>query len=676
MKISLFLSSLWLFLATFFSPISTTILSGTIQDNTGEALIGATIKVSKGSEFVRGAITDLNGQYRIQLDPGTYDVAFSFTGYQSQKIENVRVRAGEITVQNLVMSNSNVLDEVKIVPYKVPLIENDQTSSGQTLTSDQIKNLPTRSVETTVATQVGASSIDGSAVDVRGKRAESTDYYIDGVKVAGAPPAPAPTLTDGGMAKAKVMHEAALYDAITRGDDEVAPAKSGRPTQPAPRAGLLTAGEWNDLHNWNRHWLDLLADGETDAYQNQYGFFPKQRYTVMLTNEQDFPITDARVQLRAAGNILWEARTDNMGKAELWVALFQPEAVTETLEAIVTYQGSNDVIKNLKSAKDGFNYLKINALCETPQNVDILWAVDATGSMGDEIEYLKTELLDVIQRAKNHNPALSYQMGAVFYRDKGDEYVTRSNAFSADMTQTVGFIQKQRASGGGDYPEAVHSALEEAIFTQKWSENAVARICFLVLDASPHSSEAVKASLQKSIREAARLGIRIVPIAASGVQKDTEFLMKFFGLATNGTYVFLTDHSGIGGKHLAPTTDEYKVEPFNQLLVRIITEYSTVESCEGKTEIRFEADPQQQPGPTVQALYYPNPAVDQFTLELPFVVQSVTIYDSEGKAVRKLESPLAGPNMIQIQDLTAGFYTIRILNNGVMQSGKLMVVRS
>jgi len=156
--------------------------------------------------------------------------------------------------------------------------------------------------------------------------------------------------------------------------------------------------------------------------------------------------------------------------------------------------------------------------------------------------------------------------------------------------------------------------------------------------------------------------------------------MKFFGLATNGSYVFLTDHSGIGGKHIEPTTDEYKVEPLNNLLVRLITEYTAVETCEGKSEIRFDADPsadpQQQPGPVMQALYYPNPAVDQFTLELPFKVQSVTIYNSEGQAVRKLEKPVDGPNVILVNDLTAGFYTIRILNNGLMQSGKLMVVRS
>ena len=97
--------------------------------------------------------------------------------------------------------------------------------------------------------------------------------------------------------------------------------------------------------------------------------------------------------------------------------------------------------------------------------------------MGDEIEYLKTELLDVIGRAKSRNPELAFRMGTVFYRDKGDEYIVKSSGLTADIPKTVEFIQKQFAGGGGDYPEAVHSALEEAIYRQKWSESAIARIC-------------------------------------------------------------------------------------------------------------------------------------------------------------------------------------------------------
>jgi hypothetical protein len=767
MKVTLFLSSLWLFIASFFAPASSTVLTGNVSDG-HEALIGATVKVMRGADFVRGTITDFNGDYRIELEPGTYDVEYSYTGFKPERISGVKVLARETTIQNVVLSSGTQLDEVLISDYKVPLIEQDNTSSGQTLTEDQIKALPTRNVKTIVATTVGASSVDGGEVNIKGARANGTDTYIDGIRISGGlppvqdaealkvitnglgpaaakrsekgaglgkspevplkkadstrpsstesaddkikeelnsfrgnvsktkkldPESGAPIakdelgriIVDGRKKRAVVTSQLETYeeklelvdvDAVS-GELSEEPSETGTPAQPAPRAGLLTAGEWNDLHNWDRHWVDILADGETDAYQKMYGFYPRQRYTVLLTNENDVPIADAIAQLKTAGGkIIWEARTDNTGKAELWAALFTAEKESAKLHAEIWANGSKHELKSLKPAAEGFNLLKTNSECNAPKNVDIMWAVDATGSMGDEIEYLKTELLDVIGRAKSRNPELAYRMGTVFYRDHGDEYLTRTSPLSADMLQTVSFIQKQFAGGGGDYPEAVHSALEEAIFNQKWSDDAIARICFLVLDASPHQEPEVIANLQKSIREAARRGIRIVPIAASGIQKDTEFLMKFFGLATNGSYVFLTDHSGVGGKHLEPTTDEYKVEPLNNLLVRLITEYSSIQTCEGKSEIRFEGDPQQQPGPVMQAQYYPNPAVDQFTLELPFEVQSVTIYNSEGLAVRKIEKPVAGANVVLIQDLAAGFYTIRILNNGWMQSGKLMVVRS
>ncbi|MCB0577046.1 MAG: Plug domain-containing protein, partial [Saprospiraceae bacterium] len=72
--------------------------------------------------------------------------------------------------------------------FKVPLIEQDKTSGGQTLTSDQIKNLPTRSVNAIVATTAGTTSIDGGAVNIKGSRSNATNYYIDGIRVTGSLP--------------------------------------------------------------------------------------------------------------------------------------------------------------------------------------------------------------------------------------------------------------------------------------------------------------------------------------------------------------------------------------------------------------------------------------------------------------------------------------------------------
>ena len=50
--------------------------------------------------------------------------------------------------------------------------------------------------------------------------------------------------------------------------------------------------------------------------------------------------------------------------------------------------------------------------------------------------------------------------------------------------------------------------------------------------------------------------------------------MRFLAMSTNGTYVFITDHSGIGNAHLTPTIGNYKVEFLNDLMVRLMQKYT------------------------------------------------------------------------------------------------------
>ncbi len=171
-----------------FAQVGVTVLAGKVTDDQGEALLGATVKVMRGADLVRGTATDFNGNYRVNLDPGNYDVEVSYSGYQTQKVTGVRVIANIINNLDFTLSSSTVLSEVVVKDYKVPLIEQDKTSGGQVFTADQIKNLPTRSVNAIVATTAGTTSIDGGAVNIRGSRSNATNYYIDGIRVAGTPP--------------------------------------------------------------------------------------------------------------------------------------------------------------------------------------------------------------------------------------------------------------------------------------------------------------------------------------------------------------------------------------------------------------------------------------------------------------------------------------------------------
>ncbi|MFN0014875.1 MAG: carboxypeptidase regulatory-like domain-containing protein [Saprospiraceae bacterium] len=690
----LFISAAMLGLAAFSFQKTGTALVGKITDETGAPLVGAEIRALNNTDLAGKTTTDTAGVYRLELAPGTYTVNISAPGRETHRIVGVPVLASKANKLHAALGNA-ATEEVVVRNYRQARDQagpSDYAFVVGTETGYMGRARPDLAKKVSPATEATASkstsprkkdilsakpasdAIEPASILINGSRSEATSYYIDGIRVSGAPP---PVMD---VEPALLMSDSREEVAYTRDEPTTEPLPHpGVPSQPKPRAGLLTAGEWNDLHNWNTHWADLLKDGETDQYQKMYQFFPKNRYSVLLQNQDGLPVSDAAVKLLdKSGTCIWEARTSNIGMAELWAGFFDTNTVEQVLTLTAEVSGKRLELGTAKPFSQGINQYKIQRECQHAKTVDIVWTVDATGSMGDELEYLKTELLDVIGRVRAANPGLDVRTGSVFYRDEGDDYVVKSSALNHDAAKTVDYIRKQSAGGGGDYPEAVHSALEETL-RQPWSHEAVARICFLVLDASPHQRPEVLESLKNSIREAAKRGIRIVPLSASGIQKDTEFLMKFFGLATNGSYVFLTDHSGIGGKHLEPTTDEYKVEPLNSLLVRLITEYTTVPTCEGKSSIQFvedRQDPQSTEPAPKPVLYYPNPAVSQFSIELPFEAEKLTLYDSEGKAVRSLEQLRAGLHSVQVHDLPPGFYTLRIWKNGQIQSGKVMVVRT
>lgn len=149
----------------------------------------------------------------------------------------------------------------------------------------------------------------------------------------------------------------------------------------------------------------------------------------------------------------------------------------------------------------------------------------------------------------------------------------KSNEFNHDTDLVLEQLKKEYADGGGDYPEAVDQALYDGVFNHSWNGESI-KLLFLILDAPPHNdSSQINSNLQKTIVEAAKQGIRIIPVASSGVDKDTETFLRTIAILTGGTYTFLTDHSGIGNSHIEPTIGSYQVESLNDCIVRIIKTY-------------------------------------------------------------------------------------------------------
>lgn len=179
-----------LLLISVFSSIglaawSQTSLEGKVTDiSTGDALIFANVVLFRNGNLITGTQTDLDGNYVFSsIDPGTYDVEASYTGFPTQRQTSVVVYAGKSIRLDFKLDAGMVLNVVEVVAYKVPLIEQDNTTQGGIKTAEQIRNLPTKNINAIAATTAGLSSIDGGDVNIRGSRNNATNYYLDGIRV-------------------------------------------------------------------------------------------------------------------------------------------------------------------------------------------------------------------------------------------------------------------------------------------------------------------------------------------------------------------------------------------------------------------------------------------------------------------------------------------------------------
>ena len=345
-------------------------------------------------------------------------------------------------------------------------------------------------------------------------------------------------------------------------------------------AGKLTAGEVNDFTKW--YFWPKVMDESHAQFAKTWRIAPRHRYTVQVMNKNGHPLANYPVNLTDGnGNTIFQAVTDNTGKAELWYQLIGQHLCGKHTDFYLQVDGQKQIAKDWY---EGMNTFVLDVACEANEDVDVVFVFDATGSMGDELHYLQAEMKDVIARAKNATGGLNIRTGAVVYRDHYDEYLTRISRLTDDITATQTFIDKQSAGGGGDYEEAVPEALMAALNSAGWNDQARARIAFLILDAPCHQDSATMALLHEQILNAAALGVRIVPVVCSGLGESGEYLLRSMALATNGTSFFLTDDSGIGHSHLKPTTDSLKVEHLNDMLVRTIVEFSTMPACEAQAE--------------------------------------------------------------------------------------------
>ena len=358
-------------------------------------------------------------------------------------------------------------------------------------------------------------------------------------------------------------------------DYDVLPRDGGGDDYNGRTYGLLTASEWNDIDNWSS-WTEILK-GDFSNKTTYWKFYPTTLAAVKVVDKNGTGLANVSIKLLKGDNVEFSTKTDNSGLAYCWVNLFdgnnEKSINGKDYSLKINGKVSEETVKFTHIGDESLNINKIKSDAKQAEaKADIAFIVDATGSMGDEIRFLQSDLNYIIDHAHS-DTKVALRTAVVFYRDESDEFLIQGKDFSTDVANTQAFIDEQEASGGGDYPEAVHSALEASLQNFSWNESARARIAFLILDAPAHHQDSIIESLQSSITLYAKNGIKLIPVAASGVDKDTESMLRFFEIITGGTYVFLTDDSGIGYSHIDASVGDHEVEKLADLMIRLIKKY-------------------------------------------------------------------------------------------------------
>jgi hypothetical protein len=203
-----------------------------------------------------------------------------------------------------------------------------------------------------------------------------------------------------------------------------------------------------------------------------------------------------------------------------------------------------------------------------PTALDLSLVVDVTGSMGDELEYIKAEIEHISASVKEQFPNVAQRFSLIVYRDDGDQYKTRGIDLTADLSTFKTFLGQQSAGGGGDYPEAMHTALTEARDRLTWGDTNTAKLLFLIADAPPHD-QSVKETLD-AVQGLKDKGVHIYPVAASGVADLAERIMRYAAVVSGGEYIFLTDDSRVGNPHAVPHIPCYNVRKLNDVMADVI----------------------------------------------------------------------------------------------------------
>lgn len=395
-----------------------------------------------------------------------------------------------------------------------------------------------------IATACGGSSAPSaeapdSASAAAPAAAERGTVAKGGAAPMAPPPAPA-------MEESEADHDGPADDAIA---GEAAPAPSGasekkraaragggaapgrRPAEMA--AAGVKAGEWDDNANYREFQKYLNTMGRVGAKRldisdrqflvvrdDEGRGVPRCRVTVTDSNQRRVTLTTT-----ASGRAILFPRAEGLRGSKMLAAT---QCDGSTARASFAIDGADGVVR-----------LDLDKKRNLPKKatIDVAFVLDTTGSMSEEIRAVKSTIRRVSQLLAKEG--VNVRVGLVEYKDRSDDFVTKTYQMSTDLEGFARKVSAISATGGGDNPEDLEAGLHTALTKLNWKKSSVARVAFVIADAPPHLDYQQSVSYVTSTKRAAREGIQLFTIAASGMDDVGQVVWRQMAQYTGGTNMFV-----------------------------------------------------------------------------------------------------------------------------------------
>lgn len=309
-----------------------------------------------------------------------------------------------------------------------------------------------------------------------------------------------------------------------------------------------------------------------------------ERHIFRVTTAGGRPVLGAEVSIYDPHEkLIARLHTTAAGLAYFFPLAYPESASVTSFLVVVSKEGDSASFELPRGQRDAVWEVTLDVSpTQPPVALDVLFLLDSTGSMADEIAELKNNILSISAQVDALPGQPDVRYGLVTYRDRGDTYVTGVYDFTGDIDFFQINLDHVQADGGGDDPESLNEALHEALSGLTWRGPDAVRLIFLIADAPPHLDYAQDYDYAQEMRRAAESGIKIHAVASSGLDDAGEYIFRQLAQFTGGRFIFLlydsspqaatsSEPGAPGTEHHVPD-EQYSVQYLDALIVNLITD--------------------------------------------------------------------------------------------------------